>query len=131
MSFAFYDNKIVSVIISDPGADDTQVHLFRAPEVVQIVKAYAVSSATMGAGTAPQLALHNYGTGGTAVEGTIALNVAGTASPLTANTPAAFTLADADLEAGEWVVLDVQEINDWSGGLVTLEFELRPGKSAT
>jgi len=129
MGFAFYDTKIVSVIVSDPGADDIQMHLFKATETMQIVTAYAISSETMGAGTAPQLALLNYGTGGTANEGTIALNVAGTANPLTANTPAAFTLADADLEDGEWVVLDSQEINDWSGGLVTITFELRPGKS--
>lgn len=128
--FAYYDNKVISIVVSDPGADDTQVHLFRAPEAMQIVSAYAITTEDMGAGTAPQLALHNYGTAGTAVGGTIAANVAGTANPLSANEPAAFTLADPDLEAGEWVVLDVQEINDWSGGLVTLNFQVRPGKYA-
>lgn len=109
--------KSMSVAVQDPGADDRQIFLWRAPAACEILRAYAITDATQGAGTAGSLALHIYSSAGTpALAGTVAAAVGGTAAPLTADVPSAYTISEGTLAAGQWLVADYQEDNDWSGG---------------
>jgi hypothetical protein len=115
---------------NDFQGDDVQMWLFRAPVAadgggIRISAAFYITGAAMGAGTAHTLSLFNYGTAGTAVEGTIG-TVGGTAAPVSADTPTAFTLTAAQqlIDAGEWIVLDKQETNssDPTRGMVVIEY---------
>lgn len=132
MSFAFYDQKVVTVSFGDPGGDDVQLLLYKAPEAMQVVSAVLQASTAHAAGTAGEFALHNYGTGGTAVEGTVAVAIGGTAEAtrIAANTPEAWTISDATLEVGEYLYLDYQETGDYPGGLTSVVLTLRPGKAS-
>jgi len=121
--------------ITDPGADDKQIHLWRAPEACEIKSAYIVARDAQGAGSAGQFALHNYGTAGTAIKasgGTVAAAKGGTATAdrLSAGTPEAYTISEGTMAAGEWLVLDYQETGDWVEALVTIVIEVVPGVAA-
>lgn len=118
------DVKIVSVALYDAASgwqgDDVTGHMFRAPSDahgggITILAAYAVNGAATGAGTGFSLQLENWDTGGTAIKsgsgGTIAAAVGGTADPFAENTPKAFTISNAFVDAGEWVVLRKNETN--------------------
>ena len=113
--------KILSVPVPDPGGDNKQIFLLKAPSDllgggIRIIAASAVNGATLNAGTSFSYALHKYGAvsaGGTpAVNGTIAAAIGGTAATFwTSGVPQDFTI-DSDysfLDAGEWLVLDYQE----------------------
>ena len=114
---------------ADFAGDDVSMPIIKAPldgegGGITILRAYAVNDAATNAGTSFALALHNYGTGGTAVEGTIAGALGGTASPWAAGTPKEFTISTAFVDAGEWVVLVKTEDNssDPTRGVVVVEY---------
>ena len=112
-------NVVVHLSAGDWAGDNVHGALFRAPADgsgggITIIGAWAVNAAATGAGTGFGIALHNYGTGGTAIKstgGTIAAEVGGTADPWAADTPKAFTISNAFVDAGEWVYADKQEDN--------------------
>jgi hypothetical protein len=115
----------VTVIVGDPGADNKQIHLWRAPVAAEIKRAYIAVQNAQGAGSAGAFALHNFGTGGTAVGGTVAAALGGTAtaSRLSAATPSAYTISEGTMAAGEWLVLDYQETGDWVEQQVAITFD--------
>lgn len=114
--------------------DNVQQRILRAPDAedgggLTILRAYAVNEAATTAGTTFELALHNYGTAGTAIKavgGTVAAPLGGTADPFEAGVPKAFVLSNAYLAAGEWLVLDKQETNssDPTRGVVVIDYLL-------
>lgn len=107
-------------------------HVFKAPAAadgggIKILRAYVVNAAATTSGTAFTLTLYNYGTAGTSAEGTIGA-VGGTADPLGASEPKAFTLTAAQtlIDAGEWIVLGKAETNssDPTRGVVVIEYQM-------
>lgn len=136
---AFGANIIHSMTVTfgDPGADNKQIALFRAPSetAVEILRAYIVVQGAQASGSAGEFALHNYGTAGTAIKstgGTIAAALGGTAtaSRLSANTPSAYTLTEGTMAAGEWMYVDYQETGDWVEGNVSITFDYVLGLGA-
>lgn len=115
-------------IETDPAAADI-FHIMKAPSALTILDAYMTSENALGAGTAITLSLLNYGTSGTAAEGTIAV---ANGTGLAANVPLAATLTAAQqyVDSGEWLVLDYAETGGgWqSGDRVTLHFNYVLGK---
>jgi hypothetical protein len=98
----------VLTIDADPGGTDEIFYRFKAPRDLTILNAYMVSEQTQNAGTAVGLRLENWGTAGTAVEGTVTTQLGGTAtnSRLTARTPASATIDSTQdyIEQGAWLV---------------------------
>lgn len=132
-----YDNQYAfTVVVGDPGADNKKIHLFKAPLHCTILAANLVVQDAQGAGSAGAFALLNYGTPGTAEKatgGTIAAALGGTAvaSRIAAATPAAYTLSNAELAAGEWVVLDYQETGDFVEANVAITINYVLGDAGT
>lgn len=133
------DVKILTVALpntaTDWQGDDVVGHLFRAPSSdhgggITILAAYAVNGAATGAGTGFSWQLENWGTAGTAIKsgsaGTIAAAVGGTADPFAQDTPKAFTISNAFVDAGEWVVIRKDEDNssDPTRGVVSVHYVL-------
>jgi hypothetical protein len=113
------DVNMVTVALGDPGGDNKQIFVLKAPLAAEgggitITAAYAHQGATLaGAGTSFTLALHKYSSAGTpAVNGTIAAAI-GSATQWTAGAPQAFVVSGtaAFVQAGEWVVLQYNELN--------------------
>lgn len=108
--------KIVSFPIADPGGDNKQLFLFKAPEDakgggITIIDAEGLNTAATGVGTTFTYQLLKYSNAGTpALNGTISDILGGTAAPWAANVPKQFTISAGFVDAGEWVVLDYQEI---------------------
>jgi hypothetical protein len=139
MSNSFNVKTLVVPLHADAAAgtlgwqgDNVIAHIFKAPELgdgggITILRAYIVDQAAHGSGTAYLVRLLNYGTGGTAVEGTIG-SAGGTGDPLAAGVPKAFTLTDAQrfVDAGEWLVLLKDETNsmDPTRGTFIMEYIL-------
>lgn len=122
-------------VVADPGADNKQLHLWRAPRACEVKTAYIVSRDAQGAGSAGEFTLHNYGTAGTAIKstgGTIVATLGGTASAarLAAGVPKAGTIVEGTLAEGEWVVLDYQETGDWVESAVLVQFDVVYGVGA-
>jgi len=125
---------VVALSSTDLAGDNVQMHVMRAPNAedgggLTILRAYVVNEAATTAGTAFDLALHNYGTAGTAIKavgGTVAAPLGGTADPFAAGVPKAFVLSNAYLAAGEWLVLDKQETNssDPTRGVIVIDYLL-------
>lgn len=120
-----YDvRKAVYVLDGDPGADNKQIHWFRAPADITITSASIVAANTQNEGTAVVIQIEDWGTAGTAVAGTIGAAKGGTATAavLTAKTPAAFTIDTAYnyVTSGSWIVLDYQE--EGAGWIATDRF---------
>ena len=122
--------------IADPGADNKQLFLMKAPADaygggITLLEAYAVNKATKSGGTTFTYALHKYSNAGTpAVNGTIAAAIGGTTDYWADGVPKAFTL-DASyvfLDAGEWLVLDYQEISTGSPTLSSIHVTYAMGK---
>jgi len=121
--------QIVSWTIPDPGGDDKQIHLLKAPSDangggITIVGAYATNQAATGAGTTFTYQLLTYAASGTSVSGTITDILGGTAAAWAAETPKAFTITDAFVDAGEWIVLDYQEVTGGNptNSVITLQY---------
>lgn len=100
-------------IDADPGGTDEIFYLMKAPANLTVVSAYMVSEQTQNAGTAVTLRVENWGTAGTAVEGTVTTAAGGTAtgSRLTARTPATATVTASqdNIDSGEWLVVRYAE----------------------
>jgi hypothetical protein len=112
--------------LGDPGGDNKQLFLLRAPSAafgggITILSGEAVQGAAAAlsqgvGGTTFTLALHKYTNAGTpAVYGTIAAAIGGTAVGWGAGVPNAFTITTSGstnyLSAGEWLVCQYNEIN--------------------
>jgi len=111
------DLLTVSLNLVDPGSDDHQLHIFRAPTNahgggVRLLEAFATNGAATAAGTTFTLCMHKYSNAGTpAVNGTISDVLGGTADYWADQVPKEFTLTAAYtfLDAGESLILDYQE----------------------
>lgn len=129
---------ITYVLDGDPGADNKQLHWFRAPRDITIDSAWIVAANTQNAGTAVVLQIEDWGTAGTAVAGTIGAALGGTATTavLTAKTPAAFTINTARnyLPVGTWVVIDYQEEGaGWISGdrfVISMNYTIGKGNTS-
>ena len=130
--FGYDDVKSVVFRVTDPGADDKQIHVWRAPQSCEILRGYIACMTAQGAGSAGAFQLENWGTAGTAVQGTITTSKGGTATSarMSAETPYALTVSEGTLAAGEWVVLDYQETGDWVEVSVTICFDYVDGIGA-
>ena len=121
-----WDTKILSYALGDPGGDNKQLFLLRAPSAAfgggitilsgEAVQGAAVANSLGVGGTTFTLALHKYTNAGTpAVYGTIAAAIGGTAVGWGAGVPNAFTITTSGstnyLSPGEWLVLQYNEIN--------------------
>jgi len=121
-----WDTKVLSYALGDPGGDNKQLFLLRAPSAafgggLTILSGEAVQGAAAAlsqgvGGTTFTLALHKYTNAGTpAVYGTIAAAIGGTAVGWGAGVPNAFTITTSGstnyLSAGEWLVCQYNEIN--------------------
>lgn len=132
------DVKILTVALPDTATgfqgDDVTGHVMVAPSDahgggVTILAAYGVNGAATGAGTGFSLQLENWDTGGTAIKssgGTIAAAIGGTADVWAADTPKSFTISNAFVDAGEWVVVRKNETNssDPTRGYVVIHYVL-------
>lgn len=133
-------NTHIATFPLDGGAEgwqgnDVVGHLLRAPADglgggITILEAYAVNAAATGAGTGFSLQLENWGTAGTAIKsgaaGTVAAAIGGTADPWAADTPKDFSLSNAFVDAGEYLVLRKAETNssDPTRGVVVIHYAL-------
>ena len=121
-----WDTKVLTYALGDPGGDNKQLFLLRAPSAafgggITILSGEAVQGAAAAlsqgvGGTTFTLALHKYTNAGTpAVYGTIAAAIGGTAVGWGAGVPNAFTITTSGstnyLSAGEWLVCQYNEIN--------------------
>jgi hypothetical protein len=102
------------VIDADPGGTDEIFYLLKAPRALTVEAVYVVAEQTQNAGTAVTLRVENWGTAGTAVEGTVHAAVGGTAvgATLTARTPAAATITRSQnyFEQGDFMVVRYAEL---------------------
>lgn len=120
------DTKILTYALGDPGADNKQLFLLRAPSAahgggITILAAGAVQGGTVTnslgvGGTTFTLALHKYTNATTpAVYGTITNTVGGTAQGWGAGVPNTFTVTTSGstnyLSPGEWLVAQYNEVN--------------------
>lgn len=115
----------MTVVVGDPGADNKQIHLWRAPVAAEVLRAYIAPQNDQNAGSAGAFRLYNYGTSGTAVAGTVTNSKGGTAtaSQLSGGVPVAYTISEGTLSAGQWLVLDYQETGDWVEQQVSITFD--------
>lgn len=126
----------MTVLVADPGADAKSIALWRAPAAAEILRAYITVQNAQGAGSAGNFALHNFGTGGTAIKssgGTVAAGKGGTATAdrLSAATPVAYTLSEGTMASGEWLYLQYEEVGDFVEGLVSISFDYLLGIAAS
>ena len=121
-----WDTKILSYALGDPGADNKQLYLLRAPSAAmgggitilsgEVVQGGTVTNSLGVGGTTFTIALHKYTNAATpAVYGTVAASVGGTAQGWGAGVPNAFTISTSGssnyLSPGEYLVLQYNEIN--------------------
>jgi hypothetical protein len=114
--------KTASLVIdADPGASDEIFYLMKAPRALTILNVYVTSEQANNAGTAIQARLENWGTAGSAVEGTACAYLGGTAvaSRLAVRTPAAAVVNAAQryVAQGAWLVVRYgEEGAGWQAG---------------
>ena len=122
-----FDVHVVSYNTGDPGGDNKQLYLLRAPSVgtgggITILGGEAVQAGTVTnslgvGGTTFTLILHKYTNAATpVVYGTVSTNtLGGTAVGWAAGVPQAFTISSSGtlnyLGPGEWLVLQYNEVN--------------------
>ncbi len=110
------DVHIVSIPVADPGGDNKQLFAFRAPSDalgggITVIGISGVNGAATNAGTTFTLQALKYSNAGTpAVNGTISNAIGGTAAPWADAVPKDFSPTHTFMDAGEWLVLDYQEI---------------------
>ena len=124
--------ETIVIQVTDPGADDIQRLVWKAPKACEVISASISAQSAQGAGSAGEFMLLNYGTAGTANEGTVVSAMGGTAaaSRLGALTPAAGTISEGTLAEDAYVVLDYQETGDFVEGHVTIVLEVVYGIGA-
>ena len=113
MVFGRDNQHTVVVSFSDPTADSTPP-IWRVPSEltkIEILEAWASSdtTVTLGSGTGIALTLLNYGSAGTASEGTVTSALGGTTITWTANTPKAFTMSDGTMDASDYLMVKYDE----------------------
>jgi hypothetical protein len=130
---AFKVNTVAVALSNDFGGSNKTLYALRAPTAatggaITIVGAYAISDATLAAGTVNHfsLALHKYaGTAGTTNSGTIAAAIGGTVG-WTQGAPKTFTLDStrAKLSAGEWCAVEYTEAGTGNptNGFVVIQY---------
>ena len=103
-------HSIPLMIETDPAGDDAY-HLIKMPRAATVVGAYFVTENNQAAGTGITLTLTNWGTAGTAVQsgGTIA-SALGTGINANIPTAATITAAQARVDEGEWLVVQLTEV---------------------
>ncbi len=137
----FGGNNVFSVsftLHTDPTAAETYL-FWRAPVACTIIGKVHQTNKTGNGGTATLLALHNYGTAGTAIkssDGTAIVASGGTAvgAILTADVPAyTSTILNPVVEAGEYLVLAYsEEGSGWqSGEQLKYQVDFLYGKAGT
>ncbi len=128
--------QTVSIVLPDTAndwqGDDKVANILKAPSAahggaITILGAWATNQAATTGGTAFALTLLNYGTAGTAIKssgGTVGATVGGTTDHWAVGVPKEFTLVNAVLEAGEWLVLRKTQDNssDPSRCVVTIQY---------
>jgi len=130
-----YDNvHSVTMAISDPTADN-YYRLLRVPSrmtKIEILEAWAESdvTVTLGSGTGVALTLLDYGTAGTAAEGTVSSALGGTAITWTAATPKNFTISEGTMDAGDWLVLKYDETGTVAPLNITVQIDYVCGVGA-
>lgn len=134
MSFGYDNVHTMTVVISDPTADSTPP-IFRVPSrntKIEIIAAWANSdtTVTLGNGTGIALTLLDYGTAGTAVEGTVSSALGGTTVTWTANTPKTFTISEGTMDAGDYLMLKYDETGTIAPLNVTVGIEYVIGVGA-
>ena len=132
MAFTSQIPETIVLHVPDPAADDKQRVVWRAPVACEVKSAYISAQAAQNAGSAGEYLLLNYGTAGTANEGTVVSVMGGTAaaSRLSALTPATGTVSEGTMAAGEFLVLDYQETGDFVEEFVTIILEVQYGVGA-
>lgn len=122
------NSVVIPLNSTDWAGDDVSMRVLRSPDLEQgggitIIGAYVVNEAATGAGTAFSLSLQNFGTGGTAVAGTIS-TVGGTADPFAAGVPKSFEITNGYLAPGEWLVVNKREDNssDPTRGVLVIQY---------
>ena len=132
MSFPSQSPETIVIQITDPGGDDKQRLVWKAPKACEVISATISPQAAQGSGSAGEYTLLNYGTAGTANEGTVVSAMGGTAvaSRLAALTPVAGTINEGTLAEGAYVVLDYQETGDFVEEHVTIVLEVVYGIGA-
>lgn len=125
--------KTITYHLADPGADNKQYHVFRAPKALEFIRGYIICRDAQGAGSAGAFEWQNWGTAGTSVAGTVFTSAGGTASGsrLSAETPSALTVSEGTMAEGEWLVLDYQETGDWVENTVSFTLDYVLGVGAT
>lgn len=121
MSFPAMNTKSVTLhvgAVTDPSSTGLKVGFFELARAATIVDAYAYVRTAVGAGTISLILLD-----GAAGAGTDGIGTIGTATALSANTPAAFTMgANNALDAGDCVLVQVK--GDGTLDLVDFEVQL-------
>lgn len=132
MSFPARNPETIVIQVTDPGADNKQRVVWRAPQACEVKSAYISAQAAQGAGSAGEYTLLNYGAAGTASEGTVVATMGGTAAAarLSALTPVAGSLVDGTLDSGDYLVLDYQETGDFVEEFVSITLEVVYGIGA-
>lgn len=124
----------ISIPVADPGADDKQIFLYKAPSDsqgggVRVASAWAENGVALaGAGTTFTYQLLKYASNGTVCNGTVS-NILGSDTQWAAEVPQAFTIDSSYsfLDAGEYLVLDYQELNAGNPTLSTVGVNLMVG----
>jgi hypothetical protein len=132
MTFPVDLPETIVIQVTDPGADDKQRLVWKAPKACEVISATISVQAAQNAGSAGEYTLLNYGSAGTANEGTVVDVMGGTAvaSRLAALTPVAGTINEGTLAEGDYVVLDYQETGDFVEEHVTIVLEVVYGIGA-
>ena len=134
MAFGRDIQHTVSVVLSDPTADSTPP-IWRVPSEItkiEILEGWASSATlvTLGEGTGIALTLLDYGTAGTAVEGTVTSALGGTTITWTANTPKEFTISEGTLDANDYLMVKYDETGTVAPLNITIGFTWVSGVGA-
>lgn len=122
-------------LVVDP-AGNKSYPLWRAPVGATVAGFAVVAASTQAAGSAVQVRVVNFGTGGSAIKpagGTVTAPLGGTAADarLTAGVPARTTqTVNPYLEAGEWLALElVEQGGGWhTGDVLRVQVDVVAGK---
>lgn len=107
MSFPSQTPQMVVVSLNDPGADDQQVPIFRAPKACEIKSAYLGVQGAQDGTNASEIKLQK-NDGSTVSDLSDALGSTVLADRLAAGSMNAFTLSEGTLAAGDVVEVDYQ-----------------------
>jgi hypothetical protein len=107
MSFPAMNPQVVVVALNDPGADDQQVPVFRAPKSCEVVSAYLGVQGAQDGTNASEIKLQK-NDGSTVSDMSDVLGGTVLADRLAAGSMNAFTISEGTLAAGDVVEVDYQ-----------------------